>query len=199
MSTHGWAGTTRWNLGSVTLKVLLTAVNPVLVFRAQQEAKEDLQNERHLENIIVPLDGSAVSEEAIPHAMTLAEAHSAKVTLLRVTPSGWDYFSHMDHGVLHSGDLSKLARDRAKEYLDKVADKLNGRGSPQVEQRVAPGEPAGSIIDLAEETLGSLVTMVTHGQGSNRRWSMGSVAQRVAGGCQIPALVVPATGRGQDQ
>ena len=105
ISTHGWAGSSRWNLGSVTLKVLQSANNPVLVVREQKG--EDFAKNTRLENIIVPLDGSVASEQSLPHALALAKAHSLKIILVRVTPAAWDYYTYMDHTVLHSGDISK--------------------------------------------------------------------------------------------
>ncbi|MFQ6029071.1 MAG: universal stress protein [Dehalococcoidia bacterium] len=194
MSTHGWEGTARWNLGSVAHKILQAAANPVLVVRGQGQRPKECK--RKLDNIIVPLDGSDLSELALPYALSLAKAHSAQLVLMRVTASVWDYYSHMDHTVLHSGDLSKVARDRAAEYLDRVGEQLQRQGISQMEQRIETGEPAGTIIDLAESIPNSLITMVTHGLGSSgrRRWAMGSVAQRVAGSCASPVLVVPPQG-----
>ena len=102
----------------------------------------------------------------------------------------------MDHTVVHSGDLSKAARTRATEYLSRVSERLRGEGFTRVEQHVEQGEPAGAIIDLAEQTPNSLVVMVSHGEGSagQRPRGMGSVAQRVAGGSQSSVLVIPPTG-----
>ena len=193
ISTHGWAGLSRWNLGSVTLKVLQAASNPVLVVREQKE--DEPGKDPSLENIIVPLDGSAVSEESLPHALALAKAHSLKIILVRVTPVAWEYYTHMDHSALQSGDLSKVATERAKEYLSAVADKVKSQGVTAVDQRIEHGDPASAILEIAEKTPHNLVTMVTRGEGSPTRshWNMGSVAQRVASNSPSPILVIRAS------
>ena len=192
ISTHGWAGSSRWNLGSVTLKVLQAANNPVLVVREQKG--DDLGKDIRLENIIVPLDGSVVSEQSLPHALALAKAHSLKIILVRVTPAAWDYYTYMDHTVLHSGDISKAGNERAKEYLGAIADQVKKQGATAIEQRIEHGDPASAILEIAEKTPHNLVTMTTRGEGSSAgiRWSLGSVAQRVAGNSPSPILVVRA-------
>lgn len=193
ISTHGWAGSSRWNLGSVTLKVLQAANNPVLVVREQK--RDDLGNDTRLECIIVPLDGSVVSEQSLPHALALAKVHSLNIILVRVTPAGWDYYTYMDHTVLHSGDLSKTANERAKEYLGSIADQMKNQGATAVEQIIEHGDPASAILEIAEKTPHNLVTMATRGEGSSAgiRWSLGSVAQRVAANSPSPILVVRAS------
>ena len=193
ISTHGWAGSSRWNLGSVTLKVLQAASNPVLVVR--EHKGNDLGIDAILENIIVPLDGSAVSEQSLPLALALAKAHSLRIILVRVTPAAWDYYTHMDHTVLHSGDLSKAAKEKATEYLDAVADKMKSQGTAAVDQIIEHGDPASAILEIAEKTPHNLVAMVTRGEGSAAgiHWSLGSVAQRVAGNSPSPILVIRAS------
>ncbi len=193
ISTHGWAGSSRWNLGSVTLKVLQAANNPVLVVRDQKE--DDHGKDTRLENIIVPLDGSVVSEQSLPHALALANAHSLKLILVRVTPSAWDYYTYMDHTVLHSGDISKAANERAKEYLGAIAGQVKNQGATDIEQRIEHGDPASAILEIAEKTPHNLLAMTTRGEGSSAgiRWNLGSVAQRVAGNSPSPILVVRAS------
>jgi nucleotide-binding universal stress UspA family protein len=138
------------------------------------------------------LDGSVVSEQSLPHALALAKAHSLKIILVRVTPAAWDYYTYMDHTVLHSGDISKVANERAKEYLGAIADQVKNQGDTTVEQSIAHGDPASAILEIAEKTPHNLVAMATRGEGSSAgiRWSLGSVAQRVAGNSPSPILVI---------
>ena len=177
----------------MTLKVLQAANNPVLVVREQKEV--DLGKDTRLENIIVPLDGSVVSEQSLPHALALAKAHSLKIILVRVTPAGWDYYTYMDHTVLHSGDISKAANERAKEYLGAIAGQVKNQGVTAVEQIIEHGDPASAILEIAGKTPHNLVTITTRGEGSSAgiRWSLGSVAQRVAGNSPSPILVIQAS------
>jgi nucleotide-binding universal stress UspA family protein len=194
ISTHGWEGDARWNLGSVTRKILQSATSAVLVVRAGSDGAGG--PDQPLERIIVPLDGSDFAEHCLPYAVALANITGARLSLLRVTASVWNYYSHMDHSVVHTGDLSRAARDRATEYLHRMTERLESEGMTGIEQHVEQGEPAGAIIDLSDQTPHSMVVMVTHGEGSggHRRRTLGSVAQRVAGGSQRSVLVIPPEG-----
>lgn len=194
MSTHGWSGDPRWNLGSVTLKVLQASGNPVLVVPALDQNGASL--EARLDAIIAPVDGSAVSEQALDQIASLASSRHLKIVLTRVTPASWDYYRFLDHTVLHYGDLSTDLTGRATEYLRAVSQRLREQGVEKVEQRILHGDPAEAILDLAREIPHSLITMATHGQGcSDRyRWTVGSVTQRVAGSTPAPLLAVPVRG-----
>lgn len=81
MSTHGRSGVTRWLMGSVTDNVLHHTKNPMLIYRTHQEG--DPEPDTNLETIIVPLDGSPLAEQVLPHVTALARAMNLKVTLVR--------------------------------------------------------------------------------------------------------------------
>lgn len=191
ISTHGWSENAWWHLGSVTLKVLQGAGNPVLVVPSREEQPiSDLQ----LDTVVVPLDGSAVSEQGLSHVVALAKTQDLSVVLVRVTPSPWEYYQYLDHTALHYGDLSSEISNLALEYLRQVGDTLRHQGVPAVDYEVLHGDPADAILNLAGRTPHSLIAMVTHGQGSSgrTRWTVGSVTQRVAGSSPKPVLVIPA-------
>ena len=64
MCTHGRGGISRWVMGSVTDKVLHTVPNPMLIVRATVTGPASPSSS--LKTVVVPLDGSALSELAIP-------------------------------------------------------------------------------------------------------------------------------------
>ncbi|MBM3935025.1 MAG: universal stress protein [SAR202 cluster bacterium] len=80
--TRGRSGIKRWMLGSVTDKVVRTSTTPVLVVRGNARSEESIKVER----VVLPLDGSPLAEQAIPHAAALASALKAKVTTVFVAP-----------------------------------------------------------------------------------------------------------------
>jgi nucleotide-binding universal stress UspA family protein len=90
MTTHGYRGLTRWMLGSVTERVLRHATCPVLVLR----------EDRPIQHILVPLDGSALAETAIEPALEMAARLDAAVLLLRVD----DSLSQLDYASLDALD-----------------------------------------------------------------------------------------------
>jgi nucleotide-binding universal stress UspA family protein len=72
MATHGRSGVNRWLLGSVTEKILRGSNNPLLVVRANEEAKTE--GKATPDSVMVSLDGSEQAETALPIAVELAKA-----------------------------------------------------------------------------------------------------------------------------
>ena len=94
MATHGRSGITRWVMGSVTDKVLRATDYPMLIIHCKEEIPSSPELE--LKDIIVPLDGSPLAEQVIPHAISLSRALGWRITLLRAIPSRAEYFMYMD-------------------------------------------------------------------------------------------------------
>ena len=81
MATHGDSGIKRWLLGSVSEKVLRGARNHLLLARATEQAKP--ADQATLKTVIVPLDGSALAEKALPVVAGLAKRVKLAVVLFR--------------------------------------------------------------------------------------------------------------------
>jgi nucleotide-binding universal stress UspA family protein len=188
MSTHGYSGITRWVMGSVTDKVLHATTNPLLIVRARDPAATP--PEVRLESVIVPLDGSALAEEALPHTVYLANALGLKVTPVRVTPTVDAYYRYAEYASADWDNAATLVDDQAAGYLDVIRQKLLRQGVSSVEERLLHGPPATAIADLARETKNNLVVMTTHGRSGLGRWVLGSVADRVVRNSGDPVLVV---------
>ena len=167
MSTHGRSGVSRWLLGSITNKVLHATNAPLLVVRASEEDNAAPPSE--LTSIIVPLDGSTLAEESLPHVIGLARNMNLKVILVRVESDGEEVNNN---------------------YLHAIQDRLSDEGVGSVEKRVLHGHPAVNIVDLAHDTAKSLVTMTTHGHSGIGRWVLGSVTDRVVRYSGDPVLVI---------
>jgi nucleotide-binding universal stress UspA family protein len=117
-------------------------------------------------SIIVPLDGSAFAERAIPVARALCDQFGAELTLVTAR---WD-------------DVP----DRAQAYLDEVA----GAHAADHVMYIADRGAADAIQLLADEGDDQLICMTSHGRG-RLRWSMlGSVAEDVIRRSRHPIVVV---------
>jgi len=123
--------------------------------------------------ILVPLDGSRVSEQILPYACLFAEAYGIPVELLRVTdpharPPFWPSQS--------SG-----------RYLKKISDEyFAGRVSAAAET----GAPATVIVDHATNDPSCLIAMATHSISGARRWLLGSVTSKVVQIAANPLLLI---------
>lgn len=168
MSTHGRSGITRWVLGSVADQVLRATTAPILMLRSQDE--ETPTKEASLTSVIVPLDGSSLAEQVLPHVVALVQALRLSVTLVRVSS--------------HHGEAE------ARGYLQKVGEKLHQEGASSVKEVVLNGHPATAIVDIARDIPNCLVTMTTHGHSGIGRWILGSVTDQVVRQSGSPVLVV---------
>ena len=199
MSTHGRSGISRWVMGSVADKVLHTTANPMLIVRANVLGPPS--PESSLQTVVAPLDGSPLSELSIPHAISVAGALSAGITLLRITPTENDYRRRIDMITPEMGAILDLhlanpedmtAADAAdtSAYLDDLRNRMridHAHGvaaDHQVNDNVAQ-----TIIDRAAAPP-SLVVMTTHGRSGLGRMVLGSVTDRVIRHSNLPVLVI---------
>lgn len=136
-------------------------------------------------NILVPLDGSRLSEAALQPAAVLAARLGAQVVLLHVIEQDAPAEVHKEH---HLTDP-----EEARAYLEKVA-KLAFPGDVKVETHVhtAPvSDVADSIVEHAtSEFEPDLIVTCTHGRGGMRDVLFGSIAQQVVAQGRTPLLLV---------
>jgi nucleotide-binding universal stress UspA family protein len=138
--------------------------------------------------ILVPLDGSKLAEQALPHAASHAAQFGAEIMLLKVL-GPLPEPSMAGRGVVRSAEAAsaQLARD----YLESVAAGLRDQGL-LAQTATAEGKPYMEIIRFAEEHAIDLIVMSTRGHSGLSRWLLGSVADRVARGATVPLLLVQA-------
>ncbi len=151
-------------------------------------------------DILVPLDGSELSERALQMAQDLARSSEATVHLIRVVSRehelgagrGIESVQAAEMEIDLARRLSESQLHRGIMYLEQKGSQLSGAGvKVETEFAVRAGEPAQNIIDYVNEHSISLVVMTTHGHGGVRRLLMGSVTDRVIRSCEVPVLVVP--------
>ena len=136
--------------------------------------------------ILLPLDGSAMAEQALPHAKAQAQQFGAMLILLRVL----EPFPHVRGMSAREIDLIKMRTNEwAQEYLDRlVADiRENGISAHAV---IVDGRPNATILQFAERNQVDLIVLSSRGRSGLSRWLMGSVADRVVRGARIPVLLV---------
>jgi nucleotide-binding universal stress UspA family protein len=131
--------------------------------------------------ILVPVDGSAMSELAVPFAEAIARAGAtkAKVILMRACAP---LLGTADE---YPGSQAAQAEKELEEIAHRMADGL------QTEWHVISGDPAQSIVHAAEDFKAQLIVMSTHGRGGLSRAMYGSIADQVVRRTSTPVLLVP--------
>lgn len=139
-------------------------------------------------HIVVPLDGSKMSEAALAYVAPLARSLGSKVVLLHAYDN-----PYVDLLSAHPG-AREIAPDdsvvsAAFDYLTGASERLKSDGV-QCETRIERGAPAAVILKYIEERKPDLIAMSTHGRSGLRRLVVGSVTTTILPRAETPVLVV---------
>ncbi|MDY0055380.1 MAG: universal stress protein [Methyloversatilis sp.] len=120
--------------------------------------------------VVVAYDGSKHAHKAIDQLKLLSGPIDAVIVSVVRGPA---------LGIRGTAlDVDQAEIDDAREALDKVAAELAGRGL-SVRTRLAMGEPADVVVDIAEEENAELIILGTRGLSLAKRIVMGSVSSSV--------------------
>lgn len=189
MATRRESTLARGVLGSVTDRVVHTTTLPLLALHPE-DASAFSGNSGAPGTLIVPLDGSELSEKSVPVAQSIAKAVGAKVMFIR--SSATPYFGSSEAGVDYmptNYGLTEIRQD-ALLYLEPFVKATRDAGL-ESEARAVVGNAVNAIIETAEENEGSLIVMSTHGRSGFKRFFLGSVADKVIRSAGTPVLVLP--------
>lgn len=156
-----------------------------------------------MKTIIVPLDGSALAEQALPYARALAALAGAQIHLMQVIPEQRVASVYMpvlaEAYVLGDDPTAALERDythvmdtlksQAASYLAEQSHALRVK-NVNVDIEVYVGDPAETIVEIAETKPDAWIVMATHGYSGLRRWTLGSVTDKVVQAASVPVLIV---------
>ncbi len=189
MCTHGRSGLGRWIYGSVAEQVLARSPAPVLLVRPTGEATM-LGPEPEQTSLLVPLDGSAFAETALPHAALLARAFGGPILLLRTVEPPMAAYAYAEVSLVKLSSVE--LHQEAESYLEEVAQRLRSAGLA-VQTVVREGWPA-DVIAYQGAALGpSLIVMATHGRTGVARLLLGSVALEVVRRSPLPVMLIRPT------
>ena len=139
-----------------------------------------------IEKILVPLDFSPPSMEALDYAVSMAKQFRAAIHLVHVHPP--DEASSVP-GASHLLLQSAEAIERLNEELTGIHRKRVEPFCPE-NCHVIGGRPYQEIIALAREIDAHLIVLSTRGQSGLKHLLLGSTAERVVRSAPCPVLVV---------
>lgn len=183
MCTHGRGAVQRAWLGSVADALVRVSEAPILLVRGDSGVDlpiPDLRADMRFRRVLVPLDGSHFSRQALSHAVRLGGDEGTTYVLARVIEAS--------SGSTGSGLDKARPLAEAKMKLEVQSFQSNGRA---VESAVefAPSAAQG-ILDLARRSTAEVIVIATHGLSGVKRLLLGSVADKVVRGADVPVLVV---------
>ena len=139
------------------------------------------------QKILVTLDGSYLSEAALPHAQVLASAEEAQIFMLRVSVNPAAAFAFSDPGIADS--VIQEMEAEALAYMQSVRGRLQKAGF-RTSFLIRQSAIAESILRAAEEIQADVIVMSTHGRSGIKRWMLGSIADRVVTHSDIPVMLI---------
>jgi len=142
--------------------------------------------------VLVPTDGSPLSDKALKEAAGLARATGATLTLLHVVPayrmpvSGFE--GAIMQNVITPERYKRSMRAHAKRLLDAAARKAGGTATRR--DCVFSDYPHDAIVAAARKHRCDLVVMASHGWRGLKGLLLGSETHKVLTHSRIPVLVV---------
>jgi nucleotide-binding universal stress UspA family protein len=144
-------------------------------------------------HILLPTDGSKLSERAVKRGIEFAQSVNARVTAVHVIP---EFRMVVEEGFVSpmSAELKKRfeneSQQHAKKMLEKV-EKISAAAGVKYESvAVVSDYPFQQIIETAKKHKCDLIMMASHGRRGLSSLLLGSETAKVLTHSKIPVLVV---------
>ena len=150
---------------------------------------------RHL---LVPIDGSELSDAAVSSSLALAKQSGARVSFFHVQPS---YYGRPDVAIYGEGlvldpalseQFSQANVRFAATILDKALEQARAEGVEASSETCVSPLVHEAILEAAERLGCDLIAMASHGRRGLAGLLIGSETQRVLTHARLPVLVIPA-------
>src|SRR6476620_6031268 len=137
-------------------------------------------------SVLVPLDGSAFGEQALPLALSIARRAGVGVQLVHVLSPLAAAYSEVP--FFFDNDLDAQIKDREMGYLEGLGMRLKEHSPVPVTSHLLEGEIVTALTDHAVRSGVDLVVMTTHARGPLGRFWLGSVADELIRHLPVPLL-----------
>lgn len=189
VGTKGKTGLAHVLLGSTAERVIRGAPCPVLTVRTEPTDTEqeggDLSRLITLERILVPVDFSDCSLDALEYAVVVAQQAQASLMLLHVLePVSYGLDFTLGHSRTRHSEVESWTK-----RLEELAASIQVTQVP-VATQLRGGLPVDSILDSAKTLPCDLIVMGTHGRRGISHAFSGSVAESVLRKAHCPVLTV---------
>jgi len=189
VGTRGRTGLAHVFLGSTAERIIRAAPCPVLAVRAEPYNEERKDGPRHhpsrIERILVPIDFSDCSLDALEYGALVAQRSKASIRILHVLePVSYGLDFTLPHVAKRDQDRTAITKK-----LSDLAAALTSAGVA-ADFVLSGGLPADSILNAAVAPDVSLIVMGTHGRRGLSHALFGSVAEFVLRKSSCPVLTV---------
>ena len=143
-------------------------------------------------NVLIPTDGSPLSQKAAVQGVALAKSVGAKVTAFFAAPPATPivYRNNLPVGYATPGAHKEMIEKTAAKHLEFVERAAKKARVAYEAVHVTSDYPEDAILKVAQKKKCDLIVMATHGQGGLRGVFIGSVTQKVLNQSKIPVMVL---------
>ena len=187
MGTNGRSGFDRFRMGSVAETVALQATQPILVVPSAIGKVADSMTP--FKNILVAVDLSDGSSEAIEKALSMADGNSRLTVVHVVRGMPFSRSFRYPYQLMEPEYQRQVARDAWRRIAEVIP--MDATASRRVHARVVTGEPTSEISRIAAEIGADLILMGVTARGALGRLIFGSTAARVIRTAGRPVLALP--------
>ncbi len=145
-----------------------------------------------MKKILVPIDGSPVSQKAAEKAIELAERYNSKLVFIYVVDTRGIYTYDVGGIISVPFNYPKITEELIQvktKFLDIFVSSLEV-DDKNVEKIVLHGEPSDKILSYAKKEKLDLIVMGRRGFSAVKRFFVGSVTQRVISDAPCPVLII---------
>jgi nucleotide-binding universal stress UspA family protein len=183
MGTHARTGVARMFLGSTTEAVLRSSNIPVLTIRSTDAAAS-----HPFATALLGIDDSEASDAAVAVAAKLVQSYKARIVACHAINTIQLY----EDAASYPFDLDEVLDEMRSEGAAIVARSLKCASieAAAVTVTIVDGRPATVILEAAQQHQATVIVLGSHGRRGVRRLFLGSVAEEVVRGSDVPVLVV---------
>ena len=162
--------------------------------RKKQTTRSSKTSTIRLQSILVPVDFSAHSRNALTYAIPFARQFKASIELLYVVEPTV-YPADFSFGQVGFPNVEEELRKRAAKELDRLIE-AQRRRDVTMQKTIRVGRPFYEINQHAHEKKVDLIIIATHGHTGMEHILFGSTAEKVVRNAPCPVLVVRSGERG---
>jgi nucleotide-binding universal stress UspA family protein len=140
-------------------------------------------------HVLLPTDGSKLSDKSVRQGIRLAKTMQARVTALHVIPKYHTFTYQSDMLETTREDYNRASEKRAEEFLRHVKRVAAGAGVECDTVHAISDQPFREIIRIAERKDCDLILMASHGRKGLEGILLGSETQKVLTHSKTPVLV----------
>ena len=189
MGTHGRRGMGHLLLGSATEEVVRMAKCPVFTIRESEKPK----SLEAINKILVPVDFSDYSKNALAYAAEIAESYGAQLQLFHVI----EETIHPAYSLSGKSSKIELAPGIEEDCRKRIGQMIQETGISKEDTEIIinSGQAALEIIKFATDNLSDLIVIATHGLTGIEHLLLGSVTEKVARMAPCPVFTIKAFGK----